>query len=256
MRAERQRGRDLLTAADAAGGQHRNRGDLLDDLGPQHDRADLAAVPTCLAALGDDDVDTRVGMLARLRRRTAQRRHLESRLVNVLDHLGRRGAERVGDHLHLRVLERHLDLGRGSRLGPTEQLQGVAVAVFDRHTMVGEDLLAEVEVLLRHHLAQRLGQLLRGQVGVHAFVFVRDHDVDAVGVIADVLVNPFQLDLQLLGREADRSEHAEPPGLADRYDDVAAVGEGEYRELDAEFVADRGVHYNSWELAELERVLV
>ena len=73
LRAERQRRGDLLAAADAAGGQHRDRRDLLDDLRPQHDRADLAAVPAALAALGDDDVDAGVGVLARLRRRAAQR---------------------------------------------------------------------------------------------------------------------------------------------------------------------------------------
>ena len=44
------------------------------------------------------------------------------------------------------------------------------------------------------------------------------------------------------GREADRAEHAEPAGLAHGDDDVAAVGEREDRELDAELVADGGVH--------------
>ena len=123
----------------------------------------------------------------------------------------------------------------------------VAVAVVDRDAVVGEDLLAEVQVLLRHHLAQRLGQLLGGQVRVHALVLVRDDDVDAVRVVADVLVDPVELDLQLLGGEADGAEHAEPAGLADRDDDVAAMGEGEDRELDTEFVANGGVHDNSWE---------
>ncbi len=108
--------------------------------------------------------------------------------------------------------------------------------------MIGEDLLAEVQVLLRHHLAQRLGQLLGGQVRVHALVLVRDHDVDAVGVVADVLVDPFQLDLELLGGEADRPQHAEATGLAHRDDDIAAVREREDRELDAELVADGSVH--------------
>ncbi len=59
-----------------------------------------------------------------------------------------------------------------------------------------------------------------------------DDDVDAVGVVADVLVDPVELDLELLGREADRAEHAEAAGLAHGDDDVAAVGEGEDRELD------------------------
>ena len=57
-----------------------------------------------------------------------------------------------------------------------------------------------------------------------------------------LLVDPVELDLELLGREADGAEHAEAAGLADRDDDVAAVGEGEDRELDAEVVADGRVH--------------
>ncbi len=68
-----------------------------------------------------------------------------------------------------------------------------------------------------------------------------------------------QLDLELLGGEADRAEHAEPAGLADGDDHVAAVGEGEDRELDVEFVADGGVHACSVgrsPIARLERVLV
>ena len=36
----------------------------------------------------------------------------------------------------------------------------------------------------------------------------------------------------------DGAEHAEAAGLADRDDDVAAVGEGEDRELDAEVVTE------------------
>ena len=53
---------------DATGGQHRAGCDLLDDLRPQHDRADLAAVAAALAALGDDDVDIGLGVLAGLGR--------------------------------------------------------------------------------------------------------------------------------------------------------------------------------------------
>ena len=81
-----------------------------------------------------------------------------------------------------------------------------------------------------------------GSSSLHALVLAGDHDVDAVGLVADVLVDPVELDLELLGREADGAEHAEAAGLADGGDDVAAVGEGEDRELDAELVAEGGVH--------------
>jgi hypothetical protein len=51
------------------------------------------------------------------------------------------------------VPQRHLDLRSGGRFGPAEQLQAVLSAVLDRHTMIGEDLAREIQVLLRHHLA-------------------------------------------------------------------------------------------------------
>src|SRR5207247_6127586 len=69
-----------------------------------------------------------------------------------------------------------------------------------------------------------------------------DDDVDAVRVLADVLVDPVELDGELFGREADGPEHAEPTRLADSGDHVAAVGESEDRELDAELVAEGRSH--------------
>ena len=107
-----------------------------------------------------------------------------------------------------------------------------------------------VELFLQH---------LRRQVrGVHALVLVRDDDVHAIGVVADVLVDPVQLDLELFGSETDRAEHSEAACLADGDDDVTTVGEGEDRELDIELVADGGVHACSscGAVAELKRVLV
>ena len=67
-------------------------------------------------------------------------------------------------------------------------------------------------------------------------------DVDAVRLAVDVLVDPRQLDLELLGGERERAEHAEAAGLRDRGDDVAAVREGEDGELDVELVAEWGFH--------------
>ena len=54
-----------------------------------------------------------------------------------------------------------------------------------------------------------------------------------------------QLDLELVGAERERAEHAVAAGLAHRGDDVAAVREGEERELDAELVTDGGAHVSS-----------
>ena len=58
--AERHRRGHLTAAADAAGAEHRDVADRVDDLGDEHHRADLTGVPAGLGALGDDDVDAGV----------------------------------------------------------------------------------------------------------------------------------------------------------------------------------------------------
>ncbi len=129
----------------------------------------------------------------------------------------RRGAQRIGDQRHLRMPQRHLDLRRRRGLGPAEQLQRALVVVLgEGHAVVGQQLAGEVEVLLGDHVERSISASSSADdVGVHALVLVGDDDVDAVGVVADVLVDPVQLDLELLGREADGAEHAEAAGLAD-----------------------------------------
>jgi hypothetical protein len=59
------------------------------------------------------------------------------------------------------VLQRDLDLRGRGRLGPAQQLQGVVIAVFDRDTVVGEDLLGEIDVFLRDEVVKRLLEHLR-----------------------------------------------------------------------------------------------
>ena len=133
----------------------------------------------------------------------------------------------------LGVLQRHLDLRSRGRLGPAQQLQRIVVAVLDGNPVVGEDLAREFQVLLRDEGVELLLEHLGGQVGrIHALVLVGDDDVHAVRMVADVLVDPVQLDLELLRGEADRAQHAEAAGLADGDDNVPAVGEREDRVLD------------------------
>ena len=214
LRTKRQRRGDLLATADATRREHRYRRDLLDDLRPQHDRADLAAVSARLAALGDDDVNSGVGVLARLGRRTAQRGDLATGFVDALDHVRRRCAERVGDQRHLRVPQGDLDLRGGGRLGPAKELQRIVVAVVDRNAVVGEDLLGEVDVLLGHQRVERLFEHLWRQVGgVHALVLVRDDDVDPVGMVADVLSIQFSSISSCSGVKPTAPSTPNPPAL-------------------------------------------
>ena len=77
---------------------------------------------------------------------------------------------------------------------------------------------------------------------VHVERLLRHHDVDAVRLAVEVLVHPGELDLELLGAQAHRAQHAEPAGPADRHRDVAAVGEREDRVLDADGVTQSGMH--------------
>ena len=110
--------------------------------------------------------------------------------------------------------QRDLDLWRGCGLGPAEQLERVVVRFFlQRNAVVDEQVAREVEMGLRNHVLEHLGELFGRHVGVHALVLVGDDDVDAVGMVADVLVDPVQLDLELFGREANGAEHSEATGL-------------------------------------------
>src|SRR6185503_8370606 len=107
-----------------------------------------------------------------------------------------------------------------------------------------EQFLHEFAVALRNGGAQLLFELGRIDLA-HALVLAGNDDVDAVRLVADVLVDPLELDFELSRRKPDGAEDAEPARLADCRDDVAAVAEGEDGELDAEPVTDRSVHA-SW----------
>ena len=107
--------------------------------------------------------------------------------------------------------------------------------------MVPEQLIGELEVPLRHHLAQLP---LQG-IGIHLaspLVALGDDHIHRVGALADALVDPRQLLLQLLDREADRAKHAKPPSLADLHHHITAMGECEDGILDPKTLANLGAH--------------
>ena len=106
----------------------------------------------------------------------------------------------------------HLDQRRRRGRRPAEQLApGPALEL--GHAVVGQDLLGEGAVLVGDHRPQ-LGLELDRVDLAHALVLAGDDDVDAVGVVADVLVEPGQLHLELVGAEADRTEDAQAAGVA------------------------------------------
>jgi SAM-dependent methyltransferase len=109
--------------------------------------------------------------------------------------------------------------------------------------VLGHEPADEGPVLLGDVLAQLGLELLGGQVvDAHALVLGRDDQVDPVGPVTDVLVQPGQLGLQLVGLEADRPQDSQTSGVGHGRGHVAAVGESEDRELDPEAVADLGAH--------------
>ncbi len=63
--------------------------------------------------------------------------------------------------------------------------------------MVRQEFGRELAMLRRDRRAELLLQF-GGVELAHSCVFLRDHEVDAVRVVADMLVNPFAFDLELL----------------------------------------------------------
>ena len=192
-----------------------------------------------LGALRDEHVDAALEVALRVPRAPAERADEHALRVRGLDRVLGRRPERVDEHRD-RVAQRRLDLRRTFELDAETGRLHDAFDAFGqrRHVVLGEHLLDEVAVLGRDHALER------AEVELLALAdeLLRHREVDAVRLAVDVLVDPRELDLELVGAERERAEHAVAAGLADRGDDVAAVREGEERELDAEPVTDRGLH--------------
>ena len=76
----------------------------------------------------------------------------------------------------------------------------------------------------------------------HALVLSRDDDIDAVGLVSHLRIDPFQLVLELRRGIGERAEHSESAGLGDGGDHVAAMAECEDRKLDSKSIAKLGMH--------------
>ena len=140
------------------------------------------------------------------------------------------------------MLEGYLDLRCGRRGGPAEELIGPALAFRKlRHAVIREDLVGKLAVLFRDGGEQLLFELL-GVDLAHALVLAGNDDVDPVGLVTDVLVDPLELDFELVRWETHGAQHAEAAGTADRRHDVAAVTEGKDGELDPQLVTQFGTH--------------
>src|SRR5262249_61877579 len=80
------------------------------------------------------------------------------------------------------------------------------------------------------------------------------HAGGAVRLAVGVLVDPGEPDVELVGRVGEGAEDPEAAGPAHGGDDVAAVREGEDRELDPELLGDRRPHVAGTYRALFDRV--
>ena len=112
-----------------------------------------------------------------------------------------------------------------------------APGLFDVEVVGGDVVLGEqiahVLLVLRRDPG---ADLFRGEGFFLAVEASGNEQVDAVGLAVDLVVDPGQLDVERLRRMADGAEHAEAPGVAHGGDHVAAMAEGDERELAAEHV--------------------
>ena len=166
-----------------------------------------------------------------------ERRHRHAMLVRLVDDIARRRPERVREQPD-RMRQRDLHLRARLLVRPAQQpLHARRVVRQRRHAVLPQRLFDEVAVRLRDHRLE-LRQIAARRRRRH-------HHIDAVRLAIDVLVDPVELDLELLRRKRQRAKHAHATGAADRSDDVTAVAEREDRKLDAELFADARLHRSS-----------
>jgi len=108
-----------------------------------------------------------------------------------------------------------------------------------RHAVALEDVV-DVSLVLGGDQLANLADVETAFVG--AGVFGRHDQVDAKGAVTDLVLDPLEIDLELLRRMGNRTEHAEATRFGDGGDDVATVGEREDRNVDPEHVGHRGLH--------------
>ena len=147
-----------------------------------------------------------------------------------------RGSMREGDlELRRRPLRRE---GCGVTMGGESALTADAVGQFG-HLELIEQALHEHAMLVGDHADEVLHP---GTTAVAAGVLRRRDQIDAVGAIADLVLDPLEVDLELAVGVPYRAEHAEASGARHRRDDVATVAEGEDRQIDTEHLRDAGLH--------------
>ena len=211
--------------------------DRVDDLRPQHHRADLTGVPAGLVALRDRRCPPRCRHAARACLAVPASAATGTPAACACSMTSFGGEPRalairlIGCSSATSTCERATECSQPS----TPSLPGSVVGQ-RRHPEVGQGLGDEVTVGLRDQLVDVDGGALGGHLRRH-------HDVDAVGLAVGVVVHPAQHGLEFVGMvEPDAAQHAHPAGPGDRRGDLLRRGEDEDRVVDAEPVAQFGAH--------------
>ena len=109
--------------------------------------------------------------------------------------------------------------------------------------MLVEEVVEELAMRRGNPLVELV--LAEPALPVAAHELRRQEQVDTVRLVADLLLDPLELGAQVLGAVRGDAEDAHAAGLRHRGGDVAAMGEREDREFEAEFLREFGVHGGS-----------
>jgi DNA repair protein SbcD/Mre11 len=240
--AECERRGELTTPCDTARGENRERTDGVDHFGDEHHRGDLARVPPGFGPLGDDEVDTGGLMPNGVRNGAGEGGYRYTSRVAPIDHGCGRGPQRADeqtDRVGERDVEERLVATRVDRHTATHTTP-ITVVVGQRWDAVaGEDVVDELLLRRREETAHGV-TVETPRIG--ALVLRREEEIDSVGASLHLLVDPGEVDVELLRCVRDPSEYTETTGVRHGRHDVAAVTEGEDRELDTQHFTHRCSH--------------
>jgi hypothetical protein len=201
-----------------------------------------------LGALGHDDVHARGDLLAGLVHIADQRRHRHALVVRLRHDIFRRRPQRVRQQLD-RVGKRHVHQRAGRGIRPAQELPGGLLTFGQgRHAVFREHVVDELPVPFRDGLGDLFDQHVRIE-DARAFERGRHDHVHPIGCAVDLLIDPRQFPLQLVGREPQGAQHAEPAGLADLGHHRRMHAEREDRVVDAEPLGQRGGNGHAFSLA-------
>ena len=195
--AERQRRGDLASVGDAAGCEHGGRRHGVDDLGHEHHRADLAGVATGLGALGDDQVDAGGTLALGVDDRADEAGDEDVTVVGLGHEVVGRRTEGVGDETDLLVRPDDVEQRPPALVGEPHQLVAATASILSRERLDAVAVQQLVEELAVLGGDQLVDGSPRQAALLDADVLGRHDDVDTVRAVADMVVDPVQLDLEL-----------------------------------------------------------